>query len=137
MDLRGETERLDMDALLKVQRWKTGALIECAARLGALAAGFGVGTSQSEAAALYARKIGLAFQIVDDILDAIGNQEEVGKTLRSDAERNKTTFMSYYSPSEAHEYAAILTAEAVSAISELGASETLTDLAAYLLDRKY
>lgn len=135
MDLHGETEKLDMETLLKVQRLKTGALIECSARLGALAAGYAPNTKESEIAALYAQKIGLAFQVVDDILDEIGDQEELGKKVHSDVERNKTTFMTYYDVDGAHSYAAQLTAEAVTAISGIDGSETLTDLAAYLLDR--
>ncbi len=135
MDLQGETEKLDMDTLLKVQRLKTGALIECSARLGALAAGYAPCSDESETAALYAQKIGLAFQVVDDILDEIGDQQEVGKSVHSDAEHNKTTFMTYYDAQGARAYAAQLTAEAVSAISGIDGSETLTDLAAYLLER--
>ena len=135
MDLHGETERLDMDTLLKVQKLKTGALIECSARLGALAAGYAPDTKESDMAALYAQKIGLAFQIVDDILDVTGSEEDVGKSVRSDAEHNKTTFMTYYDVDGARAYAADLTAEAISAISGIEGSETLTDLAAYLLVR--
>ena len=135
LDLQGETEVLDMEMLLKVQAMKTGALIECAAKLGALAAGFEEGTKESEIAGLYARKIGLAFQVIDDILDIEGDQVELGKNLRSDVEHNKTTFMTYYTADEARMYAAELTAEAVSAIAGIEGSETLTDLAAYLVQR--
>ena len=135
LDLHGETEELDMEMLLKVQAMKTGALMECSARLGALAAGFDVDTKESEMAGEYARKIGLAFQVIDDILDVEGDQVELGKNLRSDAEHNKTTFMTYYTAEEARMFAAELTAEAVSAIAGVEGSETLTDLAAYLVQR--
>ena len=135
MDLQGETEMLEMDTLLKVQAMKTGALMECSARLGALAAGFAPGTKESECAALYARKIGLAFQVLDDIIDEKGDEAEIGKNSRSDLEHNKTTFMTYYDETEARAFAAELTAEALSAISDLDGSATLTDLAAYLLER--
>jgi geranylgeranyl diphosphate synthase type II len=135
MDLQGETEELDMETLLKVQAMKTGALMECSARLGALAAGFDTDTKESEIAGFYARKIGLAFQVVDDIIDIDGDQAEIGKNIRSDVEHNKTTFMTYYTSEEARVFAAELTAEAVSAIAGIEGSETLTDLAAYLVQR--
>ena len=107
----------------------------CAAKLGAIAAGFAVDSPEAEAVVAYAANIGLAFQVIDDILDVIGDEAELGKSLRSDADRNKTTFMTYYSVDEARAYAASLTAQAVSAISDFERSEMLTDLAAYLLDR--
>ena len=135
MDLDGEVKRLDLEHLLKLHSMKTGALMVCAAKLGAIAAGFATDSPEAMAVVEYAAKIGLAFQVIDDVLDVVGDEAELGKSLRSDAERNKTTFMTYYSPDEARAYAASLTAEAVSAISEFDGSATLTDLAAYLLDR--
>ena len=135
MDLDGETKRLDLEHLLKLHSMKTGALMVCAAKLGAIAAGFSTDSPEALAVAEYAAKIGLAFQVIDDVLDVVGDEAELGKSLRSDAERNKTTFMTYYTVAEARAYAAELTADAVSAISDFDGSATLTDLAAYLLDR--
>ena len=135
MDLDGETKRLDLEHLLKLHSMKTGALMVCAAKLGAIAAGFSTDSPEALAVAEYAAKIGLAFQVIDDVLDVVGDEAELGKSLRSDAERNKTTFMTYYTVDEARAYAAELTADAVSAISDFDGSATLTDLAAYLLDR--
>ena len=134
IDLDGETRQLDHATLLKLHGWKTGALMTCAAKLGAIAAGFSLDSPEAEAVVMYAARIGLAFQVVDDILDVVGDEAELGKSL-SDANRNKTTFMTYYSVDEARAYAASLTAEAVSAIAAFDGSEILTDLAAYLLDR--
>ena len=74
---------------------------------------------------------------MDDILDAVGSAEELGKSVGSDAESHKTTFMSYYTPDEARAYAAELTADAVGAISDYEGSEVLTDLAVWLLERTY
>ncbi len=135
MDLRGEVEQLALDRLLKLHSMKTGALMVCAAKLGAIAAGFSTDSPETEAVVEYAAKIGLAFQVIDDVLDVVGDEAELGKSLRSDAERNKTTFMTYYTTDEARAYATTLTAEAVSAISDFDGSATLTDLAAYLLER--
>ena len=135
MDLDGETHQLNMEKLLKLHSMKTGALMVCAAKLGAIAAGFSEDSPEADAVCEYAAKIGLAFQVIDDVLDAVGDEAELGKSLRSDAERNKTTFMTYYSPDEARAYAAQLTADAVSAIADFDGSAVLTDLAAYLLER--
>ncbi len=134
IDLDGEKSQLAYEKLLKLHAWKTGALMTCAAKLGAIAAGFSLDSPACEAVTTYAAKIGLAFQVIDDILDVVGDERELGKSL-SDADRNKTTFMTYYSVDEARTYAASLTAEAISVISEFDGSEILTDLAAYLLDR--
>ncbi len=137
IDLYGEEERLSEKTLVKLHTLKTGALIKVSAQMGCLAAGFTEGSPEMEAALEYAAKIGLAFQIIDDIMDVTVSEEVLGKSAGSDAENNKTTFMTYYSVEDAKAYATSLTAEAVSAIADYAGSETLTDLAAYLLDRDH
>ena len=137
IDLYGEKERLTEEKLVKLHTLKTGALIKVCATMGCLAAGCGEDSSEMEAALEYAAKIGLAFQIIDDIMDVTVSEEVLGKSAGSDIENNKTTFLTYYSIEDAKAYATRLTAEAVSAISEYVGSETLTDLAAYLLDRDH
>ena len=137
IDLSGETRRLDFSELLKLHSLKTGALIKCAARLGALSAGYFPGSERSEQAARYAEGIGLAFQVIDDILDATASAEEIGKSVGGDAEHNKTTFLTYYSVEDANKYAKELTDKAVDQISEWKDSDTLSELAEYLLNRKY
>ncbi len=136
IDLEGEKSQLDFDTLLRLHTLKTAALMECAARLGALAAGYGEGTHEAEELAKYARCIGIAFQVVDDVLDVTASSELLGKPIGSDSEQNKTTFMSYYTVDGAMEYAHTLTAEAISAISAFEGSEMLTDFACYLLQRQ-
>ncbi|MBR0449451.1 MAG: polyprenyl synthetase family protein, partial [Clostridia bacterium] len=84
---------------------------------------------------LYARKIGLAFQVVDDILDVEGDEATVGKSLNSDAEKQKTTFLSFFDIEHAKRYAKSLTQEAIMEISRLKDSEMLCMLAEYLLTR--
>ena len=130
-------EKLPMEKLIKLHRKKTGALIRCSALLGCIAAGLEWNSEESQAAGKYAEAVGLAFQIVDDLLDVYGDETTLGKTVGSDAELGKTTFMSYYTPEEAREYATSLTAEAVGAIAEYEGSQTLTDLAVYLLERDH
>ncbi len=137
MDLAGEHKKLSLEKLHRLHSMKTGALIRVAVELGCLAAGYGEETEQMREAVAYAEKIGLAFQVIDDILDRVGTAEELGKSVGGDAEHEKTTFLSYYDVEGAKEYAATLTAEAVSAISKLEHSEVLTDLAVYLLERTY
>ena len=137
IDLYGEEERLSEEKLIKLHTLKTGALIKVSALMGCLAAGCSTDSPETKAALEYAAKIGLAFQIIDDIMDVTVSEEVLGKSAGSDAENNKTTFMTYYSVEDAKAYATRLTAEAISAISDYDGSETLTDLAAYLLDRDH
>ncbi len=137
MDLAGEHKKLSLEKLHRLHSMKTGALIRVAVQLGALAAGFDKKSKEMAATVSYAEKIGLCFQVIDDILDVTGSEEELGKSVGGDAEHEKTTFLSYYDVEGAKKYAADLTAEAISAISPLKNSEVLTDLAVYLLERSY
>ena len=137
MDLAGEHKKLSLEKLHRLHSMKTGALIRVAVQLGCLAAGCSKESAEMAATVAYAEKIGLAFQVIDDILDVTGSEAELGKSVGGDADHEKTTFLSYYDVDGAKEYAASLTAEAVSAISTLKYSEVLTDLAVYLLERTY
>ncbi len=137
IDLCGEKEDLDFQTLLRLHQLKTGALIECSALLGALAAGFMPDSEEAKAVTAYAGKIGLAFQVIDDILDATGSVEELGKNIGSDAENHKTTFLSFFSLEDARAYAARLTEEAVAELPEGDGSESLRQLAVYLLNRTH
>lgn len=136
IDLRGESQKLGFDELLRLHKLKTGALIKCAAALGALAAGYGQGSREYDEAVAYAEGIGLAFQVIDDVLDATSTEEELGKTVGSDVARGKTTFLSYFDTEGAVSYARELTDTAVRAIDSWQNTDTLTELAYYLLDRK-
>ena len=136
IDLRGERERLPLETLLKLHRGKTGALIVAAAELGALAAGISLDDPRAKAAAAYAAGIGLAFQIVDDVLDVTADTEAIGKNAGSDSKQNKTTFITYYTPSEALAYANRVTVGAKAEIASLDGAELLLAFADYLIDRK-
>ena len=137
IDLEGEQETLPLERLLKLHRLKTGALIKVAALMGTLAAGYGIDSPEAQATLAYAENIGLAFQVIDDILDVVSDEVTLGKTVGSDNERGKTTFMTYYDIEGAREYASELTASAVSEIARYDGSETLTDFAVYLLERDH
>ncbi len=136
MDLAGETQDLEFEKLIKLHSLKTAALMECSAKLGCLAAGYGTQTEEAAMLTKYARNIGVAFQVIDDVLDATSTEEELGKPVGSDMGHNKTTFLTYYSEDEAKAYAEGLTGEAVTAISTLDNSDLLTDFACYLLERE-
>ena len=135
IDLEGEMRRLSLEELLMLHSHKTGKMIELSAVLGCLAAGYGEESDEFKRVRTYAQKIGLAFQVVDDILDVEGDEATVGKTLKSDAENQKTTFLSFFDIEKAKRYAQSLTQEAKIEISKIDNSETLCALAEYLVTR--
>lgn len=138
LDIRGENdETVTLDGLKRLQALKTGALIRAAARLGCLAAGKSAHSSEAKAADAYAAEIGLAFQIVDDVLDVVGDPSLLGKQTGADTKKHKMTFTHFYSPDEAMAYAKMLTDKAVEAIAPYEGSELLCELARYLSERKY
>ena len=130
-------ENTDIEKLKKLHRKKTGALIRCSVLLGCIGAGLEWSDERVGAAMKYADNIGLAFQIIDDILDVVGDEATLGKNIGSDAELGKTTFMSYYSIDEAKELAKKLTDEAIESISGFENSKILCDFAVYLLNRDH
>ena len=136
MDLEGEKKKLTLDQLLKLHSLKTGALISAASVLGALAAGVDLTDPRMEDVVTYAENIGLAFQIVDDILDRTGDAEELGKNVGVDAEHEKNTFLSFFTVEEAQFYADRLTREATNAIRKYRDSDALCTLAEWLATRK-
>lgn len=136
IDLEGEMRRLSLDELLLLQNLKTGRMIELSAMLGCLAAGYGENTDEFGAVRAYAQRIGLAFQIIDDLLDVEGDEQTVGKTLNSDAENQKTTFLTFFDAERAKRYAQSLTQEAKLEISKIPNSQNLYTLADYLVMRK-
>ena len=109
IDLAAEKQPVSFDTLLVMHAKKTGALIRAAALLGCYAAGI---LSEKDPRALdaaaYAEGVGLAFQITDDILDATGDVEILGKKIHADDAMGKTTFLSFMSVDKAHEYAIVL-----------------------------
>ena len=136
IDMRGEREVLDFETLLKLHRKKTGEVIIVSAMLGCLAAGVDSDDARFNAAVRYAEKIGLTFQIIDDILDVIADPAVLGKNVGSDVSENKTTFMSFMSVDEARQYAAKLTKEAKEALACFEHADLLYALADYLLVRE-
>ena len=122
IDLDGEKRKLSYDELLEMNLLKTGALMCTSALLGCIAAGVYHEKEKAEAAEEYAKNVGLAFQVIDDLLDE-GTEEE------------KTTFLSFMTDDEARAYAKELTGKAIEAIKDFEGSEFLCELADELLVR--
>ncbi len=136
LDLRFENKKADKDTLNRIHRHKTGRMISLCGILGSIDAQLSQG--QSDALKLFFDNIGLVFQIVDDILDVEGNVEELGKPIGSDAENNKSTFVSLYGLENSKKIAADMTERANNALkSEFGdKSYKLIEYTGYLLNRK-
>jgi geranylgeranyl pyrophosphate synthase len=136
MDMAAETVRPDLCTLRRLQSLKTGALITAAAELGCIAAGITEG-EKLEAARTYAAAIGRAFQITDDILDAYGSTEALGKATGRDEKDGKTTYLTFMTREEAYAIAREESERAKRAIAPYEGNEILSDLADYLLDRNH
>ncbi|MDY0013721.1 MAG: polyprenyl synthetase family protein [Rhodocyclaceae bacterium] len=116
---------------------KTGALIRAAILLGA-DCGSGLNPATRDALDLYAKRVGLLFQVVDDILDAQADTATLGKTAGKDAANDKPTFVSLLGLVEARDLAEALLADAVAALAPLGSStRRLAELADYVAHRKF
>lgn len=114
---------------------KTGMLIKTSCVMGCIAAD--ATDEQIKNAQEYANCLGLAFQIIDDILDVTGDEETLGKPIGSDAEENKTTFVTLYGIDRAKEEAAKLTEKAMEILNKFDNNEFLKELTKYLLNRNY
>ncbi len=134
LDMQAEQTRISAEQLQTLQELKTGALICAAAQLGCLIGG--AREEQAAAALEYARCIGLAFQIQDDILDVEGDEASLGKPIGSDAENGKSTYPSLYGLEHCHELVHTLSEEAVSALSVFSERGILPELARSLARRK-
>ena len=134
MDMYGEGTKVTLEELCDLHRCKTGAMICASCELGALAAGILPNEEKMQRVAAFAEKIGLAFQIIDDVLDATSSEEVLGKGVMSDGD--KTTFMTYFTPEAAYELAEKYTLDAINDIKDFEGAERLCALAKYLLERK-
>ncbi|AYF02381.1 farnesyl diphosphate synthase [Paracoccus yeei] len=133
LDIAAETavEPLDLVAVKRLQGAKTGALIVFSATAGAIMAGEDAGPLTE-----YARNLGLAFQIQDDILDVTGDEAETGKRLHKDGDANKATFVSLLGLEGAQDKARKLVRAAESALDPYGeAAGNLRALARFVIQR--
>jgi len=135
VDLQSEGQKADAGILKKMHRGKTCALIEAACVMGAHCAGIH-SENHIKTAREYANNVGMAFQIVDDILDVTSTTERLGKPAGSDWENHKSTYVSIFGLERAGEMAKEHTAKAVAALAPLGEKgEELRRFAQSLLER--
>ncbi|MEE8873171.1 (2E,6E)-farnesyl diphosphate synthase [Pseudomonas helleri] len=137
IDLGSVGLKLDQAALEYMHRHKTGALIEASVQLGALASGQAT-DDNLQALSVYARAIGLAFQVQDDILDVESDTATLGKRQGADIARDKPTYPALMGLEQAKSYALELRDQALNALRPFdAAAEPLRELARYIVDRRH
>ncbi len=136
IDLAAENQTLSLDQITELQALKTGALIAFSAQAGAVLGG----ASDTAMAALlsYARRLGLAFQIADDLLDVEGEATAVGKGVGKDAAAGKATFVSLLGVGQARSKARRLVDEAIGDLAVFGdAADGLRAVADFVVTRNH
>ena len=135
-DLEGEGKRINRAQLRYIHENKTAALLTTSVRLGAMSAN--ATPTQLRAISDFGRALGLAFQVIDDILDVTQTSEKLGKSAGKDAAAHKATYPSVLGLEKSRAEAGRLTRQAHAALRPLGKrAETLRALANYLLEREY
>ncbi|MDB5298718.1 MAG: geranylgeranyl pyrophosphate synthase, partial [Phycisphaerales bacterium] len=133
LDIDSENTVLSLEGLQRIHRMKTGALLTASCRLGAIAAG-----QESHVSAMgdFGRHLGLAFQIVDDVLDVTSTPEQMGKATKKDAGKGKNTYPSLLGLEASQREAEAQLSAAMSALAPLGsAGAGLRALAKFVVDR--
>lgn len=128
-------EEMDMPEIIRLQQMKTGRLFAFACEAGAI---MGKGSYEDrQVLKSYARDIGLAFQIADDILDVEGDAESMGKAVRKDLDAHKATFISLLGLEKAKEQADALSYQAIAALEVFDEkADLLRDLARFIVERR-
>ncbi len=136
LDLSFEKTKPTLEKLKEMCRLKTGCLISAAAEIGAVVAG--ASENYVKSISEYAFNVGLAFQIIDDILDVTSTAETLGKPINSDIENDKTTFVTLLGLEKAKEYATQLTNNALDILNSLNMdTKRLCSLTKTLLQRNF
>lgn len=136
IDLSPERETLDLEGIIELQSLKTGALIQFSCAAGGILGG--AGPSERAALEAYARDIGLAFQIVDDLLDIEGTAEDLGKPAGQDAEAGKATFVALLGLEEARRRAHDLVEQSIGHLAQFGPkADPLRATARFVVERKH
>ena len=138
LDLEGEGSDVTLNAtqLKYIHESKTAALLTASIRLGGMTAN--ATPAQLEALTIYGRSLGLAFQVIDDILDVTQTSEKLGKSAGKDEAKAKSTYPALFGLDKSRKEAARLTRKALEALKPFGRKGArLSDLAHYLLDRDY
>lgn len=134
LDLQSENRQISADELKEIHKGKTVAMIKICAQVACAMAN--VSQDVTLKCEKYCDNIGLAFQIRDDVLDKIGDEELLGKPINSDCENNKNTYVSFYGLEKCNEYVDTLTSGAIDAVSDFD-DGSLSKLAEYLAKRKH
>jgi geranylgeranyl diphosphate synthase type II len=136
LDLEGEGKKLTKAGLIKIHEAKTAALLTTSLRLGGMTAN--ATPKQLDALTDFGYALGLAFQVIDDILDVTQSTEVLGKTAGKDAAVEKSTYPSVLGLEKSRKEAAKLTRQAMDALKPFGKkADRLREIASYLLDREY
>lgn len=136
MDLEGEGKKLTKRDLVRIHEAKTAALLTTSLRLGAMTAN--ATPAKLEALTIFGRALGLAFQVIDDILDVTQSTEVLGKTAGKDQAVEKSTYPAILGLDASRREAARLTQAAMSALQPLGSKAArLQEIASHLLKREY
>lgn len=134
IDLESEGKTVDAITLMTMHLHKTAALIMASAKVGALLGGGG--REDLLAVEEFSRYLGIAFQIKDDILDVSGTEERLGKTIGSDSENEKSTFVTIYGLEASEKMLSDYTEKAIESLQRFGdKAEFLVNLSKFLLDR--
>lgn len=137
LDIQYEGQAIDRTALEQLHRHKTGALIRCAVRLGALCAS-DLQQPHLQALSQYADAIGLAFQVQDDILDITADTQTLGKTQGKDVQQQKSTYPALLGLDGARHLAEQLLNQALSALADIPyPTQTLEAFAHYIVKRDF
>ena len=133
-DLEAEGKPVTANHLEYIHRSKTGALIRASVRIGAIYAG--ASKTEFDSLSHYGRQVGLAFQIVDDVLDVVGTSEDLGKTAGKDVAQQKATFPAMYGVEVSRRQAAELLDDALAAIELFGGrAQSLREIAERIVSR--
>lgn len=134
LDIEGENKCLLMSELQNLHQKKTGALLRCACRLGALAGG--ASPRNLEILTRFGHHMGLAFQIVDDILDVTSTPQQLGKATQKDAHHGKNTYPALIGLEDSRHKAQVELNLALQAIQPLGKrGKTLRQIAEFVVER--
>jgi geranylgeranyl pyrophosphate synthase len=133
-DLESEGRAVSADALERLHRAKTGALLRASVVGGGILGG--AGPDERAALEAYASAVGLAFQVVDDVLDATEGAAQLGKTAGKDAAADKATYVKIHGLPASRALAARLLADALAALEPLGGRPLLAELARGIVERR-
>lgn len=136
LDLEGEGQSLNKAQLIRIHEAKTAALLTCSVRLGAMTAN--ATPRKLEALTTFGYNLGLAFQVIDDILDVTQTTEKLGKTAGKDEAVDKSTYPAILGLEKSRKEAARLTKKALKSLEVFGKKGArLEQIARYLLEREY